>query len=282
MKRKIFAVLFSLTLALVLTLFLASPAMAVCTLTPGASVDVDADTNGGAYTALNSISFTDLPGTDLANGNTFYLTAPAGFEFNPAAGTAQGAGYGTTNIDLGGGAGVAASPVYSGTDMIATWTVTAAGTGTAGTITISGMTIRPKAAKTSIIGDGVAYVTIAGTGGVSFSSANAHPINHVPGLNTTYTVVTQHGGTEIAGTSFSITLTARDQYGNVCDDGANAVNGNKAIVWTTTATASPNATPVTPIIDGNQNFVNGVVTSATNWTLVDPVKRPPLPPPPAA
>ncbi len=92
MKRKILRLLVTLTLALSLCLLMASPAYAAHTLTPGASVDIDADENGGAYTALNDIVFTDA--LELAATNTFFLTAPTGFEFDTGAAADQAIGTG--------------------------------------------------------------------------------------------------------------------------------------------------------------------------------------------
>ncbi len=227
MKRFV-SILFALVLALGVSLMMAAPVYAVHALTPGASVDIDADTNGGAYTALNNISFTDTP--ELVATNTFYLTAPAGFEFNPtaAADQAVGTGYaGGVIIDLGGGAGVAQPPVYSVGNTVATWTVTAAGTVGVGTITISGMELRPTAAKTTIVGDGTANVTIAGNV-TTFDSPNAHPIDHVPGALNNFLVEAQGGGnigTQTAGTAFLIQITARDQYNNTLNDGTNFFDG---------------------------------------------------------
>ncbi|MBW2673745.1 MAG: hypothetical protein JRD89_10090, partial [Deltaproteobacteria bacterium] len=241
MKRKfssIWRVALATVLALSLSLVMAVPVYAVnLVVTAGASVDIDADSNGGVYTALSNVSFTD-PTPDLAATNTFYLTAPTGFEFNPAATADQaiGAGYLTTQIDLGAGPGNAQAPVYSVSDTVATWTVTAAGEGTGGSITISGMEIRPTAATTTISGDGTAMITIA-SDVQTFDTANAHPIDHVPGVHAAFTVVTQNSGTEVAGTAFSITLNAIDQHGNVNDDGTNLVTGAVGITWTSDATA---------------------------------------------
>lgn len=226
--KKTVSILFALFLALGLCLVMALPAYAVHTLTPGASVDIDADTNGGAYTALNNISFTDAP--ELVATNTFFLTAPAGFEFNATAAADQaiGTGYaGGVIIDLGAGAGVAQPPVYTVGNTVATWTVTAAGTVGVGTITISGMELRPTAAKTTIVGDGTANVTIAGNV-TTFDSPNAHPIDHVPGALNNFLVEAQGGGAigaQTAGVAFLIQITARDQHNNTLNDGTNNFDG---------------------------------------------------------
>jgi len=274
-KRKIFRVLFALVLVVSFSLVTAVPVSAAnLVVTAGTSVEIDADTNGGAYTSLTNISFTD-PTPDLAATNTFYLTAPTGFEFDPlaAADQAIGAGYGGLQIDLGGGAGAAQAPLYTTNDTIATWTVTAAGTVSAGSITISGMEIRPTTATTTISGDGTAMITIASPE-QTFDTPNAHPIDHVPGVQAAYTVVTQNTGTEVAGVGFSITLSAVDQYGNVNDDGTNLVTGAVSITWTSNATNAPDGAAPTPIADGNQTFSLGAVTTGTDWTLTNAGETP--------
>ena len=250
---------FVAALALAAVLLMVATVYAVHTVTPGPSVDIDADTNGGTFTALNNISFTDDPAIDLANTNTFALTAPTGFEFDAAASADQaiGAGYGTTNIDLGAGAGVAQAPVYSVANTVATWTVTAAGVGTAGTITISGMTIRPTAANTTISGDGTANVTISGSV-TTFDTPNAHPIDHVSGVLNNFLVEAQGGGaiaTQVAGTAFLTQVTARDQFNNTLDDGTNNFDGAG-----NTADITSNVTGSAGLVT-TATFTNGVLAS---------------------
>ena len=261
-----------LMVAAIMLIVVSEKVFAQHTVTPGASVDVDADANGGAFTALNDIVFTDEPGVDLAATNTFALTAPAGFEFNPAAAgdTATGSGYGTTQIDLGGAAGAAVAPVYSVGNTVATWTVTTAGAGTAGIITITGMELRPTAGKTAIAGDGTANVTIAGNV-TTFNTANAHPIDHVPGVPANLLVETLDNNltngtgtptaTQTAGVAFATRVSSRDQHNNVNNDGANIVDGGTVdLAFVTNAGNAPDGTaPIVAVGSGAIAFTNGVV-----------------------
>ena len=250
-------------------------ALAVQAVTPGASVNVLASTNGGAYTALNNIVVTD-PAPDLLITNTFAITAPAGFEFNPAAGADQaiGAGYATTQIDLGGGAGTAAAPAYSVTDTVATWTVTAAGVGVGGSITISGMEIRPKAATTAA--GGTVSVTIAGNV-TTFNTANVHPIAHVPGPLANFLVEAQGGGaipTQTAGAAFNIQITARDSNNNTLSSGPNTFTGagNTADITSNVAAsvgAATTATFTNGVLNNHAMTLTGVNNGAATITATD-------------
>lgn len=117
--------------------------------------------------------------------------------------------------------------------------------------------------------------TIGATDGIvtGFSA----PITVNPAPYVSFTVVTSGGGTETAGTAFSVTLTARDTYGNTCDTGPNIYNGAAvSIDFTSTATASPNGT--TPTIPTPQvldfSVTPGIATTATNFILVNPGETP--------
>ncbi len=94
-----------------------------------------------------------------------------------------------------------------------------------------------------------------------------------PATASTFTVTTQNGGTEVAGTAFSVTLTAKDAFGNTVSSGPNNYTGSKTINWTWTATSSPNSTAPTKPADGLQTFSNGVVTVA-GFTLTNAGETP--------
>ena len=89
----------------------------------------------------------------------------------------------------------------------------------------------------------------------------------------TFTVTTQNSGTEVAGTSFSVTLTAKDSFNNTVSSGPNNYTGSHTINWTWTATNSPNDTAPTKPADGAQTFTNGVLTLA-GFTLTDSGETP--------
>ncbi|PZC44171.1 MAG: hypothetical protein DK306_001933 [Chloroflexi bacterium] len=197
-------------------------------VTDGASVDILASTHGGAYTALNAIVLDDA-GPVLAATNTFVLTAPAGFQFDPAAGADQAIGTGATTAQINlnaAGAGVAAAPVYStatNANDTATWTVTAAATGGGPAIvTISGMTIRPIAGNNVIAGNGTANVVITSpVGGHTFApDANVHPIDLVPAVLNNFLVGPMPVAV-IAGVGLNVPILARDVFTNTLNDGVN-------------------------------------------------------------
>jgi len=104
-------------------------------------------------------------------------------------------------------------------------------------------------------------------------TSNTLPVSVNPAAAASFGVVTQNAGTEMAGTAFSVTLTALDTYGNVVSSGFNNYNGSYSVAWTSNATASPNST--TPILaaDGSQTFVNGVVT-VSGFTLYNAGETP--------
>ena len=89
------------------------------------------------------------------------------------------------------------------------------------------------------------------------------------GAATSFVVTTQHSGTETAGTSFSVTVTAKDADGNT----ATGYTGVHSITWTWTATNSPDNTAPTKPANGNQNFTNGAVTVA-GFTLTNSGETP--------
>ncbi|KKW05881.1 MAG: hypothetical protein UY40_C0007G0020 [candidate division CPR1 bacterium GW2011_GWC1_49_13] len=94
-----------------------------------------------------------------------------------------------------------------------------------------------------------------------------------PASASAFTVTTENGGTEVAGTSFSVTLTAKDSFNNTVSSGPNNYTGSHTINWTWTATNSPNDTAPTKPADGAQTFTNGVLTLA-GFTLTDSGETP--------
>ena len=61
-----FRILLALVVAAGMVISESEKAFAVHAVFPGLIVDIDADTNGGAFTLLDDIDFTDEPGVDLA------------------------------------------------------------------------------------------------------------------------------------------------------------------------------------------------------------------------
>ena len=127
----------------------------------------------------------------------------------------------------------------------------------AGVATVSGFTLT-NAAETPTI--------TAGDGGITGSSA---AVTVAPGAAAAFSVATQNGGTETAGTAFSVTLTAHDALGNT----ATGYTGSHSITWTWAATSSPNNTAPARPADGNQNFTAGAATVA-GFTLTNAAETP--------
>ena len=91
------------------------------------------------------------------------------------------------------------------------------------------------------------------------------PIDH-------FSLATEHAGTEVAGTAFSVNVTAQDQYNNT----ATSYNGTAvSIAFTSTATAAPDDTSPTIPTPQSLNFsvTPGIVT-ATGFILVDAGETP--------
>jgi hypothetical protein len=95
-----------------------------------------------------------------------------------------------------------------------------------------------------------------------------------PGVATWFTVVTSGGGTETAGTAFSVTLTAQDTYGNTATGYNGAAVG---IAFTSTATNAPDSTSPTITTSQILDFsvvTPGIVTTPANFTLVNAGETP--------
>ncbi|MFH1961832.1 MAG: right-handed parallel beta-helix repeat-containing protein [bacterium] len=90
-----------------------------------------------------------------------------------------------------------------------------------------------------------------------------------PGTPHHFEVITANNQTEQEGIPFSVTIRARDIYGNL----ATGYNGNRILVWTWTATNSPNNTYPTRPTDGYQSFVNGS-TIVSGFILVNAQEMP--------
>ncbi|MFH1824197.1 MAG: hypothetical protein ABH873_03110 [Candidatus Firestonebacteria bacterium] len=163
------------------------------------------------------------------------------------------------------------TPAYTGTHSI-TWTWTATNspnntpptkpsdgnqTFTNGVATVPGFTLT-NASQTP---------TISASDGSNIGTSG--PITVNSNTASSFTVVTQNNNIETAGNSFSVTLTAKDAYGNV----AISYTGSKFVTWTWTATNSPNNTPPTKPSDGNQTFTNGVAT-VLGFTLTNTGETP--------
>ena len=112
-------------------------------------------------------------------------------------------------------------------------------------------------------------ITLTGSAtGLSDTPASS-TVEVTAGDATSFTVFTEHSGTETAGTAFSVALTAKDANGNTVSDYA----GDKSIAWTWTATNGPDGTAPTKPADATQTFTAGVCT-VSGFTLTNSSETP--------
>lgn len=236
--------------ALMLGALLPATAFAAASVTSatGGSA-ISADTTGGAYASLSGPSIGVTAAGDVGTG-TITITAPAGFEFatSPDASVTVGA----TGATIG---------FTSDSTSVITFTVTAANT-TAGTITFSGIRVRPTAGTPLASGE----LQIGGTAGVS--DATAGTLTEVAGAPTVqFTNATI--GDAAAGDLLSPQpkVHAVDQFGNDSYSVALSIKPG-----TGTAGATVVCSPASPIPtngSGDAQFAGCVINKAgTNYRLL--------------
>ena len=110
-------------------------------------------------------------------------------------------------------------------------------------------------------------VTVTGTVDGKTGSQTGILVN--PAALDHFTLVTQHSQVETAGSDFTVTASAYDQFNNLKTD----YNGVYTVNWTTTATSSPNHTPRIIPAGGSQPFVTGTAT-IDGFTLFNSAETP--------
>ncbi len=177
----------------------------VTSATGGTNISVDT-VAAVTYTALTLPTLTCGAIGDIANGSTITITAPAGFNFKTTALSVTATP--SNEINLGGGAATQVT-ITPGLTTI-TIPVTIGNTLTAAaTIGLAGIEVIPTSG-TPASGE-LAVTFSAGSFGNDASSGS---LSSIAGNLAHWSVVTQHAGTETAGTSFTLTVTAQDQYNN--------------------------------------------------------------------
>jgi len=245
-KRDIFRMLFALVLVLSFSLIPAAPATAA-TLT-GVSATTDNSTAGA--TANYTIEFTTAT---TGNITTIIMAFDPGFDVSGAIlGTVSGIGPGSITVSGDNITYTVSSPVD-----VADGVSVSIGSSNITNPSNSGsynITITTKNDLGAEIDSGAASVTI-----------NPGPVDH-------FSVVTENAGTEVAGTAFSVNVTAQDQYNNT----ATSYNGTAvSITFTSTATAAPsgNSTTIPSPQPLNFSTTPGVAT-ATGFILVNAGETP--------
>ena len=169
------------------------------TVTPASFGEaISADTTGGAFTDLTGPVLTEnAPG--LIGTGTVVLNAPAGFAFDASAAPA-----------CRGTSGLTAS-VTAQTAATITCTVTAASSGSAGTLTFIGVTIQPTAGTPLAAGS----ITETGTASLSGASGGYGTLAEVAGAASKLGFTAQPAGAA-SGTALSAmpVVTIQDQFAN--------------------------------------------------------------------
>jgi len=225
--------------ALLLVLTSASVAHAAATVTSatgGSSISADT-CNSTPWTSLTGPVIVEAAPGDITTG-TIVLTAPTGFEFNTAQDVTATVTAG--DIDLGGGAGVAATATpLAGT---VTFTVSTVSTATT-TITLSSVQVRPKTGSCTVPSTG--ELTVSGGAGVSDTSAGT--LTLVAGTLDHYAVA-MTPTTTLAGVDIATSITAKD------------TNENTTVTGLTTTTVALTA-------DGSSTvYPSSVTLTAGTWS----------------
>ena len=220
-------------------------ATTIAPATGGGAIKADtAGTGGtGAYTTLAGPVITEGAAGELLNNGEIWLTAPAGFAFNPAAGTAGKGGAGCTGMTLG-------APVRS-TSTIKVQ-VTDPST-SACVITFSGIQVRPTTGNPIVSGN----ITNTGSTG-PVGSTNYGTLTMIVG-DPAKLAFTQQPSTSAASTAF-----ATQPRAAIEDAAGNTVTSASATVTLTLTTGSGalgGCTAGVATSGGVATFANCYVTS---------------------
>lgn len=210
---------------------------------------ISADTTGGTYTSLSGPSIGVTAAGDIGTG-TITITAPAGFEFatSPDASVTVGA----TGASIG---------FTSDSTSAITFTVTVANT-TAGTVTFSGIRVRPTAGTPLASGE----LQIGGGAGVS--DATAGTLTEVAGAPTVqFTNATIGNAAAGALLSAQPKVHAADAFGNNSYSVALSIKPGSGTAGATVA-CSP-ASPISTNGSGDAQFAGCSINKAgTNYRLL--------------
>src|SRR5258706_1941720 len=231
-------------------------AVSVTAATGGTNISADnaANATSPVFTALGNIVITEGATTDFADTasafKTLILTAPSGWTFN--------AGVGSVSA-MGGRDIVNSPPGSAPTINVTSSTITASfivtGTTKSDVLTISGIQVRATNGA-SLPSSGNILRTAGNPGtavinGIINGTTNFGSLSQVAGAVNSFLVESAAGGnigTQTAGTSFNIKVTARDQFNNTATTFVSTVN----ISSTGTLSAGGGTTPA---------FVAGVLAT---------------------
>jgi hypothetical protein len=236
--------------AILLVAVLPSTVLAVASVTSATGGGaISADSTGGSYTTLTGPSIAVTAADDIDPG-TITITAPAGFEFNTS---------GSPSVTVGATGAVIG---FTGdTSSVITFTVTTGNTA-AGTVTFSGIQVRPTAGTPLASGE----LQIGGTAGVS--DATSGTLTEVAGAPTVqFTNATI--GDVAAGSLLSPqpVVHAEDQFGNDSYSVALSIKLGTGTVGATVVCVPPS--PIATNGSGDAAFAGcHIDTAGTNYRLL--------------
>src|ERR1017187_8414012 len=258
MKKSCFAFL-SMAALVLLT---ASSALATATVTTNANINISADCTGGVYSNVPGPILTEGATADIGVG-TIILSAPTGFEFNPAA---------TVNVSTSRtGSGTSPLLTLASTTAVVTTsnitiTVAAPDGGTARTVlTWSGIQVRPTAvsplATNNMVMSTASTIVITG---ITKGSTNFDTFKETPGTaGTKLGFTTPPAVTNVAGVAMSnIVVQVQGAAGN------NVASNNVAITVALNAGSfASGSTNATTVAGGSATFSNLVINTQGSYTL---------------
>lgn len=225
-------------------------------------------TSGGTYTTLGNITIAEVVDGDFPISMvnlTVILTAPTGFEFNPAAVLTAGATPGDVT---------AVSAVSAATTITITITTDAALNTLLDSIQVGGIQVRPTVAAaglqtgqiyratgnlgTAVIPGITPTAALDGTGGTNFGT-----LTEVAGVPTT-TSINPTSGPIVGGTAFTLTGTGFIAGSTVTFSGQAATNvvvvNSTTITGATPAATNPHVSPVIVTNTNGQSAPNSLFT----------------------
>lgn len=202
----------------------------ITSATGGTAILVD-KVGTGTYTALTGPVLTCGATSDVVAGGTITITAPSGFNFKTTALSVTATPSNEVNLGAGAATGLTITP----TATTITIPVTVGNTATAAaTITLTGIEVIPTS-SVPVTGGQLGITFLAGNFG---NDATSGALTSLAGVITHWDVATQNAGTETAGTAFTLTVTAHDQYSNQTTKQTDGTAlGAESFAITTTATA---------------------------------------------
>jgi len=237
--KKFFSILAILGLAFMFSTSIVKAA----TVSNLASGNISSDSYDGASVSVPSIVITEEAAGDIKVGSII-LSAPTGYKFDINS---------VPNIAYAGTGLAGDNAITFIGETIMQFDISNVST-VAGSVTIGSVTpIKIKVTSGTVSAPG--NITMSGTITGLDGTSNFGTLTQVPGALPAaggLTVVTQHAGTETAGTSFTLTITQKDKYGNIIDYDLD----DKTCAFTTVATPITETTNIPQYNDVNMTVIS--------------------------